>query len=278
MIKRIVLELLKYILTIVILILTLFPLYYLIVVSLTSTEFLSRGVVSFVPDSINNNYQTIIGPELNSALALTASVLVSLIVIRLVVYTLAGFGLNKVGKITRKIVFGLFLFVSIVPEITIYIALRVLLFQINATTTSLIFSLASNSIFSFFIMIYVYKSIQSVSASKSRIMKIDKLRWYQQFVYVYLPVLKMPFFLLVVFTAIQSWNDYLWPNFLLSGTALENITIWFLRQGSGAEGGTSGLASLQNLQAAGSFISLIIPLGIYLIFSYWINRGISRNV
>ncbi len=79
--------------------------------------------------------------------------------------------------------------------------------------------------------------------------------------------LKLGYMLLIVFYIYFGVNNELlrWPQFLFS-TNYTNISIWYLTLGQDRQ------ASLLNVQAAGAFISIVIPLIIYFIFSKKISH------
>ena len=271
MFKNLCKEILKYLIVFLLLIIVLFPLYYLIVVSLSTPDFF--GKTRFKVDIFSpGNFQGLNTAEFRSAVSITVGVIFTLIFLRMTTLTLASFGLMKVNAITKKVMFWIFFFVSIIPEITTYLALKTIITDLGIFPSSLTISWTTNGIFSFFLMLYIYRAASQIWVTKEKIMIIDSLKWYQAFLYVYLPVLKMPYFLLVIFTTIHVWNEYLWPHVILSSLAVKNVTGWFLSLGD------TGFGNITNIQAAGAVVSLLIPFSIYIVFSHWINKGISRNV
>ncbi|WP_371246511.1 hypothetical protein ACA758_00630 [Mycoplasmopsis agassizii] len=263
-------EIIKYVLIIAIVILILFPLYYLIVLALTSNSFITSGIASLTPDGANwENFSEVVDQKFLDAFGLSIAVLVSLVLVRLLIYTLAAFGLNNVTNLTRKAFIIILIFISLVPDITIYLSLKTFANQFNLINFPFIFSLMINGFFSFFLINYLYSAVKNISDKKIKLAKMDNLKWYESFAYVYFPSIKFAWFLIAVFTSVQSWNDYLWPRFVLSSFDNQTISIWFLSLGD------TGFSKLINLQAAGSVIATIIPLGIYLIFSKKINKAIS---
>ena len=100
MFKNLCKEILKYLTAFLLLIIVLFPLYYLIVVSLSTPDFFGR--TRFKVDVFSpGNFQGLNTPEFRSAVSITVGV----IFLRMTTLTLASFGLMKVNAITKKIMF-----------------------------------------------------------------------------------------------------------------------------------------------------------------------------
>ncbi|CBV66997.1 Glycerol transporter subunit C [Mycoplasma leachii 99/014/6] len=186
-----------------------------------------------------------------------------LISIRIIVYTLAIIGLLKMKPVYQKVFLYFFIIISLIPEFSIFLSLKTVLLQINLYTTPIAY--VTNAIFSFFNFTYIFNLAKSIETEKSKVMINDNLKWHDKLFYVYLPKMKLGYFLLIIFSFISVWNDYLWPQFILSNT-YTNITIWYQTLGREQE------ASLINVQAAGAMISILVPLIIYMSFSKKIGR------
>ncbi|OYD26620.1 glycerol ABC transporter membrane protein [Mycoplasma testudineum] len=263
----------KILILVFVLVIVLFPLYFLLVTSLMSTDFLTRGKISLIPDAANfENYSSIVNQDFWEATSYSIATLVTVLSIRIVTYILAGYAMSKASKSLRTTVFIFFIIISLVPEFTIYLPLKQLLNSYNLLETSIVFSLTTTSFFSFFLLLYVYKAFKNIDKNKLDQSKIDNLRLRHKIWYVFLPNLKVPIFLIILFTTVQSWNEYLWPLYVLNGIDKQTISLWFKNLGQ------TGFSSLINIQAAGSVISLSITLVAYLVFSPWINRRISQIV
>ncbi|WP_237077106.1 glycerol transporter subunit C [Mycoplasma phocoenae] len=204
--------------------------------------------------------------KLLSSFLLTISSSILLVIIRIIVYSLAITGLIKIKSLRFKNYFVYFLLlISLIPEYVLYSSLKLELNNWNLTSYSW-FSMITNGFVSFFIFAYTYKIAQNISDAKSRLIKIDNIKWYEKVMYVYLPELKLSYLLLIIFTTTSVWNDYLWPKYLLSSSGKTNITLWFLYP-------RTNDVPLPNMIAAGAIISMLIPLSTYLSFSKFINKS-----
>lgn len=272
--KFLFINLLKYITIILVLILILFPVYYLIIISFMSNDFVLTDNPSFVSDGFNiENYLGIFDYKFWNAVLLTFNNIVIVLIIKLFILFFGAYGLFLLNEKLKIIFFSFFLFISIIPEASIYFNLLRLRNEIFIMNQSVVFTLSVTSFFSFFSLTYFYNTFQQISQKEKNIIYIDKLNWYEKFIYGYFPKLKLPFLLTIIFTTIEVWNSFLWPSIILSGRTDQNINIWYSDLGH-LEGG----GQLLNIVSAGAVVSLVIPLGIYLIFSKFINRSMYKFI
>ncbi|MCS4536603.1 ABC transporter permease subunit [Mycoplasma sp. CSL7475-4] len=265
MFKNISKEIFKYILIIFLLFLFLFPLYYLLLYALLSSpSYIEGKIYIFVKEWSWTNFKSVIGKEFFIALGYTFLFSTILIMLRVFVFSFAIAGLLKMKTSFQKVFQYFFLLISLIPEFSIYLALATQLGRLNLRGT--VFSAVSNSIFNFFTFTYVFNVAKATSLERRKLMINDNLKWYEKIWYVYRPKLQLAYFLLIIFTFIGTWNDYLWPDFITKDTKLTNLTIWYINVGVYQAG------VLGNLQAAGSFITVLVPLTIYSIFSKKINQ------
>lgn len=263
--KVVIKEILKYIVIGLLIIFVLFPVYYLLLFSLLSSNSIKDSSYDYVIREWNwSNFGKLFDKQFFEALFYTFVFASTLILLRLITYSLAIAGLLKMKPLLQKIFQYFFLLISLVPEFSIFLSLKITLNDLRIS--SIFFTTITNAIFSFFSFTYVFNLAKSTSNKKSKLMINDNLRWYQKIIYVYLPKLKLAYFLMIFFTFITVWNDYLWPVYILQGTNIQNITIWY-RNIFVTSGG-----ALINIQAAGAVISIVIPLTIYGIFAKKINR------
>lgn len=256
-----------------ILVLVLFPLYYLIVsaslpIAKQDNPDASLKISSYFfqnfKQSINENFWNGLGNSLGTI------VLVNFF--RLTLYTLGIFGIWWASKKVKIIFLSIFILVSMIPEVTTYIGIAKLLNTNNIVNKSPIFSLVVNQFFSFFSFYYLYKSIKAISQDKLQLAKIDNLPTMAKFRLIFFPQLKMGYYLIIIFSSIQAWNDYLWPNFIFSFTKHDTISTWFSNTA-----GQNSLGTFQNIQASGALFAVLVPLTIYLIFSPFINKINSKS-
>nr|VZR97703.1 Lactose transport system permease protein LacG [Mycoplasma feriruminatoris] len=264
MIKIIIKEIVKYLLIGLLILLLLFPLYYLLLQALLYNSSIVENKTYLVIKVWNwSNFLKAFQSNFLKAFGWTILFATILIIIRIIVYSLAIIGLLKMKPVYQKVILYFFIIISLIPEFSIFLSLKTVLLQINLESTPIAF--ITNAIFSFFNFTYIFNLAKSIESEKSKVMINDNLKWYDKLFYVYLPKMRLGYFLLIIFSFISVWNDYLWPQFILS-EGFTNITIWYQTLGREQE------ASLINVQAAGAMISVLIPLIIYMSFSKKIGR------
>ncbi|QJR44133.1 glycerol transporter subunit C [Mycoplasma miroungirhinis] len=262
-------EIIKVLILIIFAIIILFPLYYLLLIALKNDIDIDNNVITIsIKKPTLSSFQNVWNKELLKAFGITVSAIFSLLILRIVVYSLAIAGLIKLKKksIQNFIIYFL-IAISVIPEFVLYSALKYNLNTWNLTNKYWL-SLITNGIFSFFIFSYTFKVALNVSQTKGRLALNDNLKWYEKIFYVYFSDLKLSYLLLIIFTTIQVWNDFLWPLYLFRGSSDKNISQWFLFPVP------KGYTNIHNnIIAAGSFIASVIPLSIYLVFSKWVNKS-----
>ncbi|UKS54091.1 ABC transporter permease subunit [Mycoplasma feriruminatoris] len=264
MIKIIIKEIIKYLLIGLLILLLLFPLYYLLLQALLYNSSIVENKTYLVIKEWNwSNFLKAFQSNFLKAFGWTILFATILITIRIIVYSLAIIGLLKMKPVYQKVFSYFFIIISLIPEFSIFLSLKTVLLQINLESTPIAY--ITNAIFSFFNFTYIFNLAKSIESEKSKVMINDNLKWYDKLFYVYLPKMRLGYFLLIIFSFISVWNDYLWPQFILS-EGFTNITIWYQTLGREQE------ASLINVQAAGAMISVLIPLIIYMSFSKKIGR------
>lgn len=255
-----------------VLVLFLFPLYYLIVsASLPIAKQDNPDASLKISGYFFQNFKQSIDKNFWNGLGNSLGTIILVNFFRLTLYTLGIFGIWWASKKAKIIFLSIFVIVSMIPEVTTYIGLAKLLNANNIVDKSPIFSLVINQIFSFFSFYFLYKSIETVSQDKLQLAKIDNLSTFSRFKLIFFPQLKMGYYLIIIFSSIQAWNDYLWPHFIFAFRDQATISIWFSYTGQNPQG------TFQNIQAAGSLFAVLVPLTIYLIFSPFINKVNSKS-
>ncbi|MDO6826368.1 carbohydrate ABC transporter permease [Mesomycoplasma ovipneumoniae] len=258
---------------IIVLIFFLFPLYYLIVNASLPNELQDNPNLTLkIGSNLLENFKNSIND--NFWIGITTSIFVIMLInfFRILLYSLASFGLWMAKKRLKLTFISLFVAISFIPEISTYIPLARILNSNQLVTNSPVFALTVNQIFSFFNFFYLYKSINKIDKKQLLLARIDNLSLFLKIKLIIFPKIKISYYLLIIFTTIQAWNDFLWPNYIFSNRSYQTISTWFQYSGQ------SSLGFLQNIQAAGSLFTIIVPLFSYIIFSKFINNATANNI
>ncbi|WP_258555794.1 carbohydrate ABC transporter permease [Mesomycoplasma flocculare] len=271
--RSISLQLFLFICFIFLLFIFLFPLYYLIVNASLPDELQDNPNLTLKLDTnLWNNFKNSLNENFWVGLKTSIFTIILINFMRLFLYSLASFGLWMATKKVRLVFISLFVGISLIPEISIYIPLSQILNENHLITNAPIFSLVCNQIFSFFNLFYLYKSIKKIKKKQIFLAKIDKLSIFSKFKLIIFPKIRISYYLLIIFTTIQAWNDFLWPNYIFTNRSYQTISTWFQYSGQ------TSLGFLQNIQAVGSLFAISVPLFFYLIFSKFINKTTANNL
>lgn len=255
------------------LIVFLFPLYYLILNASLPNELQDNPNLSLKLDGyLWTNFQNSINENFWTGVKTSIFVILLINLVRISLYSLASFGLWMATKRVKLVFIALFVGISFIPEISIYIPLSRILNANRLITNAPIFSLVTNQIFSFFNFFYLYKSINKIDKKQFFLAKIDKLSIFAKIRLIIFPKVKISYYLLIIFTTIQAWNDFLWPNYIFTNRSYQTISTWFQYSGQ------TSLGFLQNIQAVGSLFAISVPLFFYLIFAKFINNATANNL
>ncbi|WBP84281.1 ABC transporter permease subunit [Mycoplasmopsis edwardii] len=241
----------------------LFPIYILILVAFKSTNSVVLKEYNLYFNEFEfSNFVFLKDKSFWNALLISFASALLLILIRLAFYSSFIIGINKLGERVQKLMLLIILIFSFMPEFSIYLSLRELLGKMKLLNSLTPLSLVTNSLFSYFFIYNLLLSYKKTEQKYDKLIKNDNLKWWERFYFVYWKELKNMYFLLIIFSFISIWNDYLWPNFLLSNTEYKTVGIWFRQIGATPSGG-----HFINIQAAGSLIALVVPVGLYFAFS-----------
>ncbi|MEG7280104.1 hypothetical protein V6B68_01400 [Mesomycoplasma ovipneumoniae str. Black Butte] len=135
---------------IIVLIFFLFPLYYLIVNASLPNELQDNPNLTLkIGSNLLENFKNSIND--NFWIGITTSILVIMLInfFRILLYSLASFGLWMAKKRLKLTFISLFVAISFIPEISTYIPLARILNSNQLVTNSPVFALTVNQIFSF---------------------------------------------------------------------------------------------------------------------------------
>ncbi|VEU59200.1 ABC transporter permease family protein [Mesomycoplasma neurolyticum] len=268
--KKIFLEIIKNLLIIFLILVLLFPLYYLIVLSLKSNTSINNGDFSVLLKEWNfKNFSFLKDAFFWNALAVSFGAIICLIIVRVFTYTLFAWGFLYLNKYIKKIFYIILIIVSLIPEFSIFLALKMVISSLKIMNVLTWFNLSTNSIFSIFLLFNLISVLEKSKEKVNIYGKIDNLKLIEKFYFLIWKEIKGLILLTIIFSTISMWNSYLWPSFLLSNNEEQTISIWFRNLGQKSLG-----SNFVNIQSAGALISLIVPLTIYILFSKKINKFI----
>lgn len=268
---------LMYLILTSVLVITLFPLFYTLMSSLkTPIEILTSGKIFPESPSFNNYIEAWNSRELqvgrqflNSVVYCACNVLITIVVSSMAGYVFA------VGKFRfKKVIFGCFTFLMFVKlgGISIYPTFEVFdLLHMPINLYGLIFF----HLFSVPIVnMYLVKGfVNSIPYSLMEAATIDGCGFFGRFVKIIFPLLKPTVATITILAFQGSWNDYIMPTvFTLTRPEQRTLIVGIM-----ALKASGGAASSWHLMLAGTIISILPVLVVYILCNKYFVEGITAG-
>ena len=260
-----------------VLIITLFPVFYTFMSSLkTPIEILVSGKIMPEHPTFGNYISAWTSPELQVGRQFINSTVYSVlnVLITIVISTMAGYVFAIGNFRMKKVVFGCFTFLMFVKlgGISIYPTFEIFdLLHLPINLYGLIFI----HLFGVPIVnMYLVKGfVASIPYSLMEAATIDGCSFFGRFVRIIFPLLK-PIVATITILAFQgSWNDYIMPTvFTLTRPEQRTLIVGIMALKS-----SGGAASSWHLMLAGSIISLIPVLVVYIICNKYFVQEITAG-
>lgn len=154
----------------------------------------------------------------NSAfLAITGTILT------LVISSLAGYGFEMFKSRFRERIFGFLLLMLSIPFAALMIPLFVMMANLKLINTYAAILLPT--VASIFIIFYFRQATKAFPSELRDAARIDGLKEWQIFLYVYLPVMRSTYAAAIIIVFMANWNNYLWPLIVLQTNEQKTITL-----------------------------------------------------
>jgi lactose/L-arabinose transport system permease protein len=214
---------LVYLLLIVAAFFSIFPFFWMIVSSTNTAADVLTGKATF-GDALWNNivtfFTTVDAPRIfwNSAfLAIVGTVLT------LIISSLAGYGFEMFRSRLREKIFGALLLMLSIPFAALMIPLFIMMANLKLINTYAAILLPA--IASIFIIFYFRQATKAFPSELRDAARIDGLKEWQIFVFVYLPVMRSTYAAAIIIVFMANWNNYLWPLIVLQTNEQKTITL-----------------------------------------------------
>jgi lactose/L-arabinose transport system permease protein len=135
----------------------------------------------------------------------------------------AGYGFEMFRSQFRDRIFALLLLMLSVPFAALMIPLFVIFSQAGLMNTYTAIILPG--VASIFIVFYFRQATKSFPHELRDAARMDGLKEWQIFLYIYLPVMKSTYAAATVITFMANWNAYLWPLIVLQTNEMRTIQL-----------------------------------------------------
>lgn len=141
----------------------------------------------------------------------------------LTISSMAGYGFEVFRSKIRERVYAAVLLTLMIPFAALMIPLFILMAKAGLINTHMAIILPGLS--SAFIIFYFRQSTKAFPSELRDAAKVDGLKEWQIFLFIYLPVMKATYAAAFIIVFMASWNNYLWPLIVLQTNELKTITL-----------------------------------------------------
>lgn len=203
--------------------LSIFPFIWMVISSTNTSVDIMKGKISagaVFATNITNFFTLVDVPQVfwNSF-----KVAIMATVFTLVVSSLAGYGFEMFKSKWRDRIYSLILLTLMVP----FAALMIPLFRMMGVSGLIDTHIAIvlPTIASAFIIFYFRQSTKAFPTELRDAAKVDGLKEWQIFLYIYVPVMRSTYAAALVIVFMTNWNNYLWPLIVLQSNETKTITL-----------------------------------------------------
>lgn len=267
------LTILRYIIAIAITLIVIFPIYWMIISSLKSSEELLQAVPTLWPNSIHwNNYPDALkmapfGLYFFNTIIMTFGIMI----LQLIIGIFAAYGFSK-GKFKgRDVWFMVVLGALMIPIQVTFVPLYVMMSQFN-WLNSFAGLIIPNAVSAYFIFM-LRQSFMAVDNSYIEAAKIDGMGRIGIVLRILCPMCKPTLMTVGVITFIDSWNSYFWPKMVTTGIDRRTIAqgVFELKRSY------AGLETMNTNQIMAGAVMAIIPIiFVFVLLQKYILTGMSK--
>lgn len=207
----------------VIAVLSLFPFAWMVIGSTNTATDVSKGSMHFGSALLDNWHK--LQATMDVGLILWNSTKITLITTAatLLVSSMAGYGFEVFSSRARERVYQALLLSLMVPFAALMIPLFTLMAKLDLLDTHAAIILPT--IASAYVVFYFRQSTKAFPHELREAARIDGLKEWQIFLFVYVPVMRSTYAAAFVITFMAAWNSFLWPLIVLQSPELRTITL-----------------------------------------------------
>ncbi|HEY0032205.1 MAG TPA: carbohydrate ABC transporter permease [Devosia sp.] len=200
-----------------------FPFIWMIIGATNRSADIIRGKASFGPHLIDNAVTFFTQVDALRVFWNSAFIAIVGTVLTLLISSLAGYGFEMFRSRVRERIFALLLLLLSIPFAAMMVPLFVMFSQAKLTNTFIAVILPT--VASIFIIFYFRQATKAFPSELRDAAKIDGLKEWQIFLFVYLPVMRSTYAAATIIIFMANWNNYLWPLIVLQTAENKTITL-----------------------------------------------------
>ncbi|SHF75353.1 lactose/L-arabinose transport system permease protein [Devosia limi DSM 17137] len=200
-----------------------FPFFWMIVGTTNTSADIIRGKASF-GSAFFDNAATFF-TQVDALRVFWNSAVIAIVgtVLTLAISSLAGYSFEMFRSKVRERIFALLLLLLSIPFAALMVPLFVMFAQAKLVNTYVAVILPT--VASIFIIFYFRQATKAFPSELRDAAKIDGLKEWQIFLYVYLPVMRSTYAAATIIIFMANWNNYLWPLIVLQTAENKTITL-----------------------------------------------------
>lgn len=207
----------------VIMFFSLFPFLWMLISATNTSIDIINGKFSFGGALFNNFSALFNAVDMPLILWNTAKIATLHTFFGLLISSIAGYGFEVLQSRPLNRLFFALLFFMMVPFSTVIVPLFIMTSAAGFIDTHTAVILPA--IASIFIIFYFRQASKSFVLDLRSAAKIDGLKEWQIFLFIYLPVMRSTFAAGAIIIFMASWNNYLWPLIVLHSNEKKTITL-----------------------------------------------------
>lgn len=153
----------------------------------------------------------------------SAKIAVLSTILTIAVSSLAGYGFEMFRSKLRDRIYALVLLTLFVPFAALMIPLFMMMGRAGLINTHI--AIVLPTIASAFVIFYFRQATKAFPTELRDAAKVDGLKEWQIFLYIYLPVMRSTYAAAIVIVFMLNWNNYLWPLIVLQSNETKTITL-----------------------------------------------------
>lgn len=205
--------------------LCLFPFYWMVVGATNSSKEITKGVLWFGQEFMNN-IQAMMSSGGNYWRAFLNSVIITGIQVplALLICSMAGYGFEKFQNKIRNKLFNAFLLTMMIPFVAIMIPLFNMMFDVGLIDTKV--SVITASLANTFLIFFFRQSFKAFPTEIIEAARIDGCGEFYIFFRIVCPPMRTTFAAAMIYAFMKEWNNYLWPLLTLQSTDSRTLTLY----------------------------------------------------
>ncbi|MDQ0457766.1 carbohydrate ABC transporter permease [Rhizobium paknamense] len=203
--------------------LSIFPFFWMVIGATNTTADIVRGRVSFGTALFANIADFFTKVDVPLVFWNSIKIAIFGTALTVLISSMAGYGFEMFRSRLRDRLYAVVLLTLMVPFAALMIPLFLLMSQAGLINTHVAIILPTLA--SAFIIFYFRQATKAFPGELRDAAKVDGLKEWQIFFYIYLPVMRSTFAAAFVIVFMMNWNNYLWPLIVLQSNETKTITL-----------------------------------------------------